>query len=244
MNDILTVMWKERKGLFRYKGSRTRFLLVLLTPVLLAVVMPWQWGAEWVEEIPTVILAALIPMILVGVTIPDSFAGERERHTLETLLASRLSDRAILFGKVAVSVALGWGVTLVVLLLSLITVNIAHWDGKLLLYPPVIAWGNLALSLLMAVLVAGMGILVSLRAETVQQAAQTLMALFVVPIILMQLAAFVIPMALPSDQIRRLIESIDGAQLMLIVLAVLALLAASIFALAMARFQRSRLALD
>ena len=244
MNDILTVMWKERKGLFRYKGSRTRFLLVLLTPVILAVVMPWQWGAEWVEEIPTVILAALIPMILVGVTIPDSFAGERERHTLETLLASRLSDRAILFGKVAVSVALGWGVTLVVLLLSLITVNIAHWDGKLLLYPPVIAWGNLALSLLMAVLVAGMGILVSLRAETVQQAAQTLMALFVVPIILMQLAAFVIPMALPSDQIRRLIESIDGAQLMLIVLAVLALLAASIFALAMARFQRSRLALD
>jgi ABC-2 type transport system permease protein len=244
MNDILTVMWKERKGLFRYKGSRTRFLLVLLTPVLLAVVMPWQWGAEWVEEIPTVILSALIPMILVGVTIPDSFAGERERHTLETLLASRLSDRAIFFGKVAVSVALGWGVTLVVLLLSLITVNIAHWDGKLLLYPPVIAWGNLALSLLMAVLVAGMGILVSLRAETVQQAAQTLMALFVVPIILMQLAAFVIPMALPSDQIRRLIESIDGTQLMLIVLAVLALLAASIFALAMARFQRSRLALD
>jgi len=244
MNDILTVMWKERKGLFRYKGSRTRFLPVLLTPVLLAVVMPWQWGAEWVEEIPTVILSALIPMILVGVTIPDSFAGERERHTLETLLASRLSDRAIFFGKVAVSVALGWGVTLVVLLLSLITVNIAHWDGKLLLYPPVIAWGNLALSLLMAVLVAGMGILVSLRAETVQQAAQTLMALFVVPIILMQLAAFVIPMALPSDQIRRLIESIDGTQLMLIVLAVLALLAASIFALAMARFQRSRLALD
>ena len=29
LDDVLTVIWKERKGLFRYRGSRTRFLLVL-----------------------------------------------------------------------------------------------------------------------------------------------------------------------------------------------------------------------
>jgi ABC-type Na+ efflux pump permease subunit len=40
--------------------------------------------------------------------ITDSIAGERERQTLETLLASRLPDRAILLGKVAAITLLGW----------------------------------------------------------------------------------------------------------------------------------------
>ena len=46
-DDILTVMWKERKGLFRFRGSRGRFLLTLMTPVLLAAVMPLQIGRDW-----------------------------------------------------------------------------------------------------------------------------------------------------------------------------------------------------
>ena len=36
--------------------------------------------------------------------IADGIPGERERHTLETLLASRLSDRSILLGKVMAAV--------------------------------------------------------------------------------------------------------------------------------------------
>lgn len=51
---------------------------------------------------------ATLPLILCGVMITDSIAGERERQTLETLLASRLSDRAIMLGKVAGVALLGW----------------------------------------------------------------------------------------------------------------------------------------
>ena len=144
IDDILTVMWKERKSIFRYQGSRGRFLLVLLTPVLLAVVIPWQWGADWVRQVPSVVLSILIPVVIVGITVPDSFAGERERHTLGTLLASRLPDRAILFGKLIVSIVFAWGVTVVVLLASLITVNIAHGEGELILYTPIVALADLA----------------------------------------------------------------------------------------------------
>ena len=66
--------------------------------------------------------------------IPESFAGERERHTLGTLLASRLPDHAILLGKVAVAVGYAWVMTLMLLLVSLVVVNVTPWDGQVLLY--------------------------------------------------------------------------------------------------------------
>ncbi len=122
--------------------------------------------------------------MLVGMTIPESFAGERERHTLATLLASRLPDRAILFGKMAVSIAFGWGMTLFVLLVSLVTVNIANavqGDGGFLFYSWRILLADLGLSLLLAVTVSGAGVLISLRSSTVQEAQQILMSAFMIP---------------------------------------------------------------
>jgi len=134
LDDILIVVWKESKMLLRDRSSRTRLLLVLLSPVILAIYVASDAGLRWVEGFPSLLIAALAPVILVGVTIPDSFAGERERRTLETLLASRLPDRAILFGKLAVAVLFAWGATLVILLLSLVAANVAHWNGEILLH--------------------------------------------------------------------------------------------------------------
>ncbi len=238
LQDVLTVIWKERKGLLRVRGSRGRFLLIMLTPIVMAVVMPLQVGKDWLDEIPSVLLAVAVPLILVAVTIPESFAGERERHTLGTLLASRLSDRAILFGKMAVSLVLAWGVTLLVLLVSLATFNVAHWDGAVLFYAPIIALADLFLSLLVAMMVASTGVLISMRAQTVQQVAQTLMAIFLVPPLLVQVVLFVF-----MDQIRGWIQAVDGQELLAIVVAVLVLLNLALFAGALARFRRSRLLL-
>jgi ABC-2 type transport system permease protein len=242
IEDLLTVMWKESKSIFRYQGSRTRFLLVLLTPVLLAVVLPWQWGAEWVRQVPSVVLSILIPVVIVGITVPDSFAGERERHTLGTLLASRLPDRAILFGKLTVSIIFAWGMTMLVLLASLVTVNIAHWEGELILYTPVVVFADLSLSFLAAVLFAASGVLVSLRAKTVQQAAQILMSIFLVPAMLVQLVLFIF-VSQSRDMIDR-IASLDGRQLLAIVLAVLVVLTIGMLIAAVKTFRRSRLVLN
>jgi ABC-2 type transport system permease protein len=240
LDDILTIMWKERKSMFRYQGSRSRYLLVLLSPILLATVFPWQWGPDWVEEIPSVILSVVVAVILVGITIPESFAGERERHTLNTLLASRLSDRAILFGKMGISIVFAWGVTLAVLLLSLVTVNVAHWDGELLLYTPTVIIADLVLSFLMATLFASAGVLISMRSETVQQAAQILMAIFLVPIMLLQVIAMVFRNQL-NDLLGDSLSHLDGTQVLLVVTGVLLLLTAGVLAAAVARFRRSRL---
>jgi ABC-2 type transport system permease protein len=238
LHDILTVAWKERKGLFRVRGSRGRFFLTMLMPIVLAVVMPLQTGKDWLDKIPSILLAVAVPLILVAVTIPESFAGERERHTLGTLLASRLPDRAILFGKIVVSLTLAWIVTLIVLILSLATVNIAHWEGAILFYAPPIALADLLLSLMVATLVATTGVLISMRAQTVQQATQTLMAIFLVPPMLLQVVFFVF-----MDRLRGWIDAVNGQQLLVIVVAVLLLLSLALFAWALVRFRRPRLIL-
>jgi ABC-2 type transport system permease protein len=236
LEDIQTMIWKERKSMFRYQGSRSRFLILLLSPVLLATVFPINWGPDWLSELPPLALAFIVPVLLVGTMVPDSFAGERERQTLGTLLASRLSDRAILFGKLLVPMGAGWGATLAFILWSMVIVNVFHGQGEILFFSAPIAWGSLALSFLMASLTAGAGVLVSLRAATAQQAAQALMAIILVPAILIQ----VVPL-LFRDRISQFIESINGPQLLVIVVVVLTVIDVIVLAAAMARFQRSRL---
>lgn len=236
--DILTVLWKEWKSMFRTKGGRSRFVMILLSPVIMAVVFPLMLDTsqEWTDGFFSIIVSVIVPMLLVAVTIPDSFAGERERNTLETLLASRLPDRAILFGKWILSVVFAWGVTLMFLIIGLVTVNIKFWDGQILFYSPTLLAANLSLSILMATVVAGAGVLVSQRSETVQQAAQLLMMIFLVPLIIVQAAS----MLFLRDIISYL-ENIDGVQLLLISVAVLLVIDVAVNFAALNRFQRSRL---
>jgi ABC-2 type transport system permease protein len=239
LDDILTVIWKERKTLFRYKGSRSRFLLQLLGPLFLCTFFPWQWGPDWLAEIPPLILTTIVAVMLVGVMVPESFAGERERHTLETLLSSRLPDRAILIGKLITPVAVAWGIGLLSLVLSLAVINIAYWEGKFLFFTPPIALGSLALSLLMALFTAGLGVFVSLRAATVQQAAQILMVGILLPPMLLQVIPFLF-----RDQLSEWIGSVNGPQLLAIIVAVLAVVDVMVLLAAAARFRRSRLILS
>jgi ABC-2 type transport system permease protein len=243
-DDILTVMWKERKGLFRVRGRRAQALLAMFSPVLLAIYFPLQEGARWVGSPLSLLLAFIAPLILVGISIPDSFAGERERHTLPTLLASRLSDRAILFGKIITSVAFGWGVTLVLLLISLVTVNVANWDGHILFYKPSILLAALAFSFLIALLTAAAGVLFSLRAATAQEAQQTLMAVLLIPPMILQFGLFAILSSESGEaSFREVLSSLSFEQIILVIVAVLLVLDVVLLMAAMARFQRARLIL-
>jgi len=243
-DDILTVIWKERKGLFRIRGRRAQALLGMFSPVMLAIYLPLQEGARWVGSPLSLLLAFVAPLILVGISIPDSFAGERERHTLPTLLASRLSDRAILFGKIITSVAFGWGVTLALLLISLVTVNVANWDGHILFYKPSILLAALAFSFLIALLTAGAGVLFSLRAATAQEAQQTLMAVLLIPPMILQFALFAILSSESGEaRFREVLASLSFEQVILVIVAFLVALDLGLLLAAMARFKRTRLIL-
>ena len=246
IDDMLTVMWKERKGLLRLQGSRTRTLLSLLVGiVMLAVVLPIQMGREWLTSAWSLIVVFLVPLLLVGTMVPESFAGERERHTLETLLASRLPDRAILFGKLVLAVAYGWGATLLILLVSLVIANVIKWNGQLAFYKPAVALTDVVVSLLMAGLIASLGILISLRASSVQGATQALMFGFLIPIFVLQVTPMLLLSVVPNGEaVLKQVLSADLRWVGLGLVGILVVVDVALLLAAMARFQRARLSLD
>lgn len=245
--DIRTVMWKERKTLFRQQTSRARAAFSFLVPIVVfGVYMPWQEGRGWVEGYWSLITIVFIPLLVVSTIIAESVAGERERHTLETLLASRLSDRAILLGKLGFAAGYGWLVTLVVLLLGLIVANISNWDGHILLFTPIIAIANLVISLLLASIMASLGVFVSLRAATAQGATQTLMAATLFPLLLVGVLLTSL-LSMKGDLAQGILNFIAKINLTQIVLMGIAALLVICLALSWAvtnRFRRQRLILN
>jgi ABC-2 type transport system permease protein len=238
------VMWKEWKELLISQGSLRGGLLLLIVLIgVFGIVFPLQEGPGWVESQLVLINAAWLPFFLASSTVPDSFAGDRERKTLETLLASRLSDRAILFGKIGAAISYGWGLTLISESLALIAVNVAYGHDQLLLYSPMTGLEILVLSLLGAGLAAGSGILVSLRAATVRQAYQQLsLANILLPILL-----FFGFQALPGEwrvQLTQTLIAASTTQIVVGIVVILVIVDAGLIAVAMARFQRARLILD
>jgi len=243
MADLGAVLWKELKEIPRQSsGRRGGPINILVVIGIIGVFMPLQAGVKFFNPGQLGVIVAM-PIMLILAVIADSFAGERERHTLETLLASPLSDRAILFGKIAAAVGWGWGISMLSLVLGLVTVNLKFGQGKLLLFAPATAVAVILGSLLGGIFMASAGVLVSLRASTVRQAQQTLSMSFLV---LLFGAVFGIN-SLPRAWLiwmSRFITTTGEMTLIFVAAGIVVLIDLLILGVAMARFQRSRLILD
>jgi ABC-2 type transport system permease protein len=190
-SDIFTVAWKEwlevRDQLLRLKRGGLSALIVLL---MLGIFTPLQMGPLWLTSPLMLAYWPLLSSGMVSTLIADAFAGERERHTLETLLASRLSDTSILFGKVLAAIAYGLVFTFANIIVGVITLTIKHFGEGLQAPPPSHVAYMLLLVTLSCSTLAGIGVFISLRAATVRQAQQTLgiimMVLFIGPVLFIQ----------------------------------------------------------
>jgi len=244
IGDVLTVAWKEWRELLQLGGSVRggRLSLVILLAVF-GVFLPLQSGAAWVESPATAFYWGWVPLMLVGSAVADSFAGERERHTLETLLASRLPDSAILLGKIGAAVSYGWGLVLLMLALSLVTVNLSARTDALLMFPWPFVIGAPLLALLGAALAATAGVLISLRAPTVRQAAQTLNVGILLLIFIPVLGVQVLPEAWQA-QAGAWLMTVGADGLLWLAAGALTVLDLSLLAAAFGRFRRARLVLD
>lgn len=242
IRDVWTVVWKEWKELATWDGGWIALTSFLAFAGLVGVFLPWQVGTAWVRSPWAMVFWAWLPLFLVTTVIADSFAGERERRTLETLLATRLPDAAILTGKVAAAVGWVWGATLFCLSLGLVTVNAVHVDGRVLLYSPEAAAGIALLALLAALLGAGIGALVSLGATSVRHAQQTVTIAVLVLFFLPVLALRILPDAWVQPLVWILVEGSTGT-LALWAGALLGLLDIGVLAVAARRFRRDRLVL-
>ena len=236
MSDILTMIWKEsRDSLFQ--GGWRSLIRPLFVVGIMGIYLPLQFGPLWVELTPLGMLLLLwIPFFVIISFIGDAIAGERERHTLETLLASRMPDRAILLGKIITTVLYAWGMSVLSILLGLVLVDLFRTQGTWMFYPLDLFVDALALSLLVGVLGASAGVLISLRVSTVRQAQQILS---IGTIVLVFGTTFVLR-ALPAN----LFSSLNYQQILLIAMAVIAVLDAILLGLSLASFRRSRLILS
>ena len=240
--DIITIMTKELKEIFVQRGSlRSGITNVLIIVAITGILFPMQFGAEWLTNPAGLVSVAWFPLFMSIGLVADAFAGERERHTLETLLASRLSDQAILLGKMLAAVAYGFSIALAGMLLGALTANLQVRSVGF--YPVFNFLAALAFSLLGTLLIAGIGVLVSLHASSVRQAYQRMSLGFLVIWLPIMLGPQFMPEAW-REAVVLWLQTLDVTQIIQGTGIVLVAANLALIKIALARFQRSRLILD
>jgi ABC-2 type transport system permease protein len=244
MRDILTVAWKEwlefRDQLLRLRRGGLSALIVIL---MLGIVTPLQMGPLWMSSPLMLAYWPLLSSGMVSTLIADAFAGERERHTLETLLSTRLSDTSILLGKVLAAIMYGLVFTFANVLVGAITLTIRHY-GDGVLAPDATHLGYMFVLVTLACsTLAGVGVFISLKAATVRQAQQTLgiimMILFIGPVLFIQFLDSAGRVSLATR-----LTGLGTGRLVAWTSAILLAVSAILILMAMARFKRGKLALD
>lgn len=128
----------------------------------------------------------IIPLMVASVMAADSFAGEKERKTLEALLYTPTTDTELFVAKVLSALAPAMIVSWAGFVLYTIVVNVAGWPAMGRLFFPTWTW--IALILWVVPAAAGFGlsvmVLVSSKVKSFQEANQ-LGGVVVVPILLL-----------------------------------------------------------
>ena len=244
IGDIWTVVWKEwREFRDQLLSLRRGGLSALILALILGVVAPVQLGAEWVQSKIIVAYWPFLAATMVSSLIADSVAGERERHTLETLLASRLPDSSILIGKILAAVLYGLGFAVANLVIGVIAVNIAHRENGLILFAAQRFVVTIVLTILASLFMAGIGVFISLRASTVKQAQQT----FGIAIIVITMGPLLLYNALDPEtreSFGRQMGNLGEARIEGYAILGLAVASVIVIAAALVRFRRGKLVLD
>ena len=184
MRDSLTVLRKELREILGDRHSLYGLLVQGgIVFLLTGIVVPAASGPSWDDVGQITMLYCGFPAAVAAMVAADAFAGERERRTLETLLATPLDPASIFAGKVAsaaaFSVAVGW--------LSVIAAILAaHAKGGLspllMPRPEALLWvGGVGLgySLLTATLAVGISLRLSVARSAQQLAAMLAVGLAV-----------------------------------------------------------------
>jgi ABC-type Na+ efflux pump permease subunit len=119
-------------------------------------------------------LFLIVPLMVSAVLAADTFAGEKERHTMESLLHLPVRDRdlflAKLLGVFLPALAISW----LGFVAFAVTANAVAWPVMHRLFLPTQQWGVMILWVAPAVAAFGLGVMVrvSVRANTAQEANQ------------------------------------------------------------------------
>ena len=127
----------------------------------------------------------IIPLMVSSVIASDSFAGEKERKTIEALLATPISDGEMFFGKMLVSFIPSIIVTIISFMVYTIVFDVVAFglfDGMILL--PNLDWILMIFGLAptLALTSIGLTVMISVRVKGFREA-QQISAVLVIPIL-------------------------------------------------------------
>jgi ABC-type Na+ efflux pump permease subunit len=141
----------------------------------------------------------IVPLMAASVIAADSFAGEKERKTLEALLHSPITIRELLVGKVLSGLLPAFGISLLSFILYSVILNIVGSPLMGRIFFPNAMWFILVLWVAPAVSCLGLGVsvLVSTRVSTFQEAYQ-MGGIVVLPVVGLMIGQFAGVMFLSS----------------------------------------------
>ncbi|HET9623402.1 MAG TPA: ABC transporter permease subunit [Kofleriaceae bacterium] len=185
IRDAWTVTRKELAEVFGDPLARRGAVIQSLLLVIgLGILVPRTTAPLWLAGRPEAILLFLmLPSIVAGSISADAFAGERERRTLETLLATPLSDASIVFGKAAAAILSAFTTGLCALLLAIVTVNVkVHPPGVFV--PSAAIWAGVLIgSFASSCFTTAIAIAMSLRIPVARSVQQMASLMFVLPVL-------------------------------------------------------------
>ena len=241
LRDVNTMMWKDLKASLRANRGIGGVFYLSFWALLFGVALPLVMGSAWLTSPEVLFIWAWLPFYVVTPILGGAVAGERELHTLETLLATRLPDLAILLGKIAAGALYGWVYALFSILCGPLLTALAAGQ-PLHFYSPAITVGGPVISLLGAVAGAGIGVLISLRSATNREAQDGIgMALMLLTI---PVATLRVGFQEMGVSVAGVLLSVNGWVLNMALGTVLGLISLIVVWIASMRFVRARLLLD
>ncbi|MBI2185253.1 MAG: ABC transporter permease subunit [Thaumarchaeota archaeon] len=131
----------------------------------------------------------IIPVMASTVIASDSFAGEKERRTIEALLASPISDGELLLGKILVSFIPSMFVTFgSFIVYSTVVISTSAYVFGALVMPPLAVWIPMIFGLtpVLSLTAIGLTVIISSRVKGFREA-QQISGLLLIPIIILVL---------------------------------------------------------
>jgi ABC-2 type transport system permease protein len=176
MGMVLAVFRKEFLEIVADRQSfRGTALQGAIFFVLCGLFLPWRSasGEMWSSLSTMLTLYGLLPTVIATSVAADAFAGELERGTLESLLATAVSDAAVFWGKALMAVAMSTSLCAACLLsAAFVTVEVHKLPLGILDLPVIllVLLGHIAICTCMTAI----AIYVSVRLKVARAAQQAL----------------------------------------------------------------------
>jgi hypothetical protein len=129
MTDLLTMVRKETLEFISNKRSLRIFALAVLLLGILPMILSHSKANPSVIMLLSTIYVLVASAVVTAQTAPDMVLHERIGHTLDYLLTTRLSTRAIFGAKVLVSTAIGYFAAMIALAIQLVTATFQSGTG-------------------------------------------------------------------------------------------------------------------